>query len=116
MPFDHNDRYHWLLADITTMELPEGRYDDISRRSPPSPPWARRWRPVASWWSSGATGNTPRADYAVVLLAAPVRPAVMTLRQVRREAAALLPGCFVRRLLFWRYLMVFRGGERRSAP
>jgi hypothetical protein len=32
----------------------------------------------------------------------------MTLGQVREEAARLLPGCTVRRLLFWRYLLVFR--------
>ena len=38
----------------------------------------------------------------------PIRPAAMTLREVRQEAARLLPGCTVRRLLFWRYLLVFR--------
>jgi SAM-dependent methyltransferase len=38
----------------------------------------------------------------------PIAPAAMTLRQVREEAARLLPGCTVRRLLFWRYLLVFR--------
>jgi hypothetical protein len=27
---------------------------------------------------------------------------------IRREAAVLLPGARVRRLLFWRYLLVFR--------
>lgn len=32
----------------------------------------------------------------------------MTLRRVREEASRLLPGCTVRRLLFWRYLLVFR--------
>ncbi|MFF4185185.1 class I SAM-dependent methyltransferase [Streptomyces sp. NPDC001691] len=43
---------------------------------------------------------------------APVRQPVIPLSEVRREAAALLPGCSVRRLLFWRYLLVFRNGER----
>jgi hypothetical protein len=38
----------------------------------------------------------------------PIRPAAMPLGQVREEAARLLPGCTVRRLLFWRYLLVFR--------
>jgi SAM-dependent methyltransferase len=38
----------------------------------------------------------------------PIAPAAMTLGQVREEAARLLPGCTVRRLLFWRYLLVFR--------
>ena len=47
----------------------------------------------------GGTGDLPRA---------PVRPAVMTLGQVRDAAAALLPGCGIRRLLLWRYLLVFR--------
>jgi len=42
----------------------------------------------------------------------PVRTASMTLGQARQEAAALLPGCAVRRLLFWRYLLVFRNGDR----
>jgi hypothetical protein len=32
----------------------------------------------------------------------------MSLRQVRVQAARLLPGGTVRRLLFWRYLLVFR--------
>ncbi|MYS35721.1 methyltransferase family protein [Streptomyces sp. KhCrAH-43] len=39
---------------------------------------------------------------------APVRQPSIPLAQVRREAAALLPGCGIRRLLFWRYLLVFR--------
>jgi SAM-dependent methyltransferase len=47
----------------------------------------------------GGTEDPPRA---------PARPAAMTLGQVREAAAALLPGCAVRRLLLWRYLLVFR--------
>jgi hypothetical protein len=47
-------------------------------------------------------GDLPRA---------PVTPALMTLGQVRAEAAALLPGCTVRRLLLWRYLLVFHRRE-----
>ncbi|WP_369174908.1 hypothetical protein AB5J49_46540 [Streptomyces sp. R28] len=35
------------------------------------------------------------------------QPAVPLL-QIRREAAVLLPGCSIRRLLFWHYLLVFR--------
>jgi len=42
------------------------------------------------------------ADYAVVLAATPVNAAA------RLTVAALLPGCVVRRRLFWRYLLVFR--------
>ncbi|MGA4876586.1 hypothetical protein [Streptomyces lydicamycinicus] len=32
----------------------------------------------------------------------------MPLPRIRRAAAVLLPGCRIRRLLFWRYLLVFR--------
>jgi len=39
---------------------------------------------------------------------APVKQPTMPLHEIRREAAVLLPGCRVRRLLFWRYLLVFR--------
>ncbi|MEE1751951.1 class I SAM-dependent methyltransferase [Streptomyces sp. SP18CS02] len=39
---------------------------------------------------------------------APVRQPTLPLPQIRQEAAALLPGCSIRRLLFWRYLLVFR--------
>lgn len=39
---------------------------------------------------------------------APVRRPTIPLAEIRREAAALLPGCNIRRLLFWRYLLVFR--------
>ncbi|GAA1383419.1 class I SAM-dependent methyltransferase [Kitasatospora putterlickiae] len=42
---------------------------------------------------------------------APVTPPTMSLDEIRREAAALLPGSSIRRLLFWRYLLVFRSGE-----
>jgi SAM-dependent methyltransferase len=38
---------------------------------------------------------------------APVRNPAMTLTEVVRAAAGLLPGCTVRRLLFWRYLLVY---------
>ncbi|WP_432141167.1 class I SAM-dependent methyltransferase [Streptomyces sp. bgisy084] len=37
----------------------------------------------------------------------PVAPPGMPLPRIRREAATLLPGCRIRRLLFWRYLLVF---------
>ncbi|MEU8781712.1 class I SAM-dependent methyltransferase [Streptomyces sp. NPDC048637] len=48
---------------------------------------------------------------------APVKPPVaqprMPLPRIGQEAAALLPGCRIRRLLFWRYLLVFR---KEAAP
>jgi 2-polyprenyl-3-methyl-5-hydroxy-6-metoxy-1,4-benzoquinol methylase len=40
--------------------------------------------------------------------AMPVLDPTLTTREVRREAAALLPALRVRRLLFWRYLLVWR--------
>jgi SAM-dependent methyltransferase len=40
--------------------------------------------------------------------AIPVRQPSMSLARIRLEAATLLPGSRIRRLLFWRYLLVFR--------
>jgi hypothetical protein len=37
-----------------------------------------------------------------------VRDPALTVREVRRRAAAVLPGARVRRLLFWRYLLVWQ--------
>ena len=45
-------------------------------------------------------------------VSAPVRQPELPLPQIRREAAVLLPGCRIRRLLFWRYLLVFRNSPR----
>jgi SAM-dependent methyltransferase len=132
----------YLLADVTTMELPAGRYDYISCLA------SIHHVPVGTLASLrealapggvlvvlGCYRQRTAADYAVALAAAPVnaaarvavaplerarrggtgdlprapvRPAVMTLGQVRDAAAALLPGCGIRRLLLWRYLLVFR--------
>lgn len=39
---------------------------------------------------------------------APVKPPEMSLEEIRREARVLLPGATIRRLLFWRYLLVYR--------
>ncbi len=38
----------------------------------------------------------------------PVREPELTVREVRRRATGVLPGVRVRRLLFWRYLLVWR--------
>jgi hypothetical protein len=61
---------------------------------------------VAAW----ETAKTTRTGHARAQqpVRAPVRPAQMTLGQIRKEAAALLPGCVVRRRLFRRYVLVFR--------
>ena len=37
----------------------------------------------------------------------PMMDAAETLPQLRAEAAVLLPGATIRRLLFWRYLLVY---------
>lgn len=41
---------------------------------------------------------------------APVHPPGTPLPQIRAEAAQLLPGSRIRRLLFWRYLLAHREG------
>lgn len=45
---------------------------------------------------------------------APVRDPSMTFNEVRRRAHQVLPGSSYRRLLFWRYLLVFRRPDRGS--
>jgi 2-polyprenyl-3-methyl-5-hydroxy-6-metoxy-1,4-benzoquinol methylase len=45
------------------------------------------------------------------LAKAPVKQPTMPLLQIRREAAVLLPGFSLRRLLFWRYLLVFHNSS-----
>jgi SAM-dependent methyltransferase len=137
-------RVRYLLADVTRVALPAGRYDYIScLASIHHMPFAT----VAALREALAPGGVlvilgcyrqrTAADYAVVLAAAPVnaaarlavaalerargrtgglppapvRPALMPLGQIKEEAAALLPGCVIRRRLFWRYLLVFRGPQ-----
>ena len=134
-------RVRYLLADVTRMRLPAGRYDVIScLASLHHLPFAT----VAALRQALAPGGVlvvlgcyrqrTATDYAVALAAAPlnlaarlavaaaerargrapgpprppIRPAAMPLGQVREQAARLLPGCTVRRLLFCRYLLVFR--------
>ncbi|MFG2721692.1 class I SAM-dependent methyltransferase [Streptomyces sp. NPDC048416] len=43
-----------------------------------------------------------------VQMRAPVSRPTVPLPRIRQEAAVLLPGSRIRRLLFWRYLLVFR--------
>ncbi|GHE60188.1 class I SAM-dependent methyltransferase [Streptomyces capitiformicae] len=50
----------------------------------------------------------PAASAGTERTKAPVMPPTMSLHEIRRGAAVLLPGCGIRRLLFWRYLLVFR--------
>lgn len=44
---------------------------------------------------------------------APVAPPSMSLTEIRRRAATDLPRSRIRRLLFWRYVLVFRNAEGR---
>lgn len=50
-----------------------------------------------------STGERPAA------LSAPARPATMSLPQIRRCAEQYLPGARIRRHLFWRYSLIYRG-------
>ncbi|MBL1065961.1 bifunctional 2-polyprenyl-6-hydroxyphenol methylase/3-demethylubiquinol 3-O-methyltransferase UbiG [Streptomyces sp. 7-21] len=69
-------------------------------------------------WSLAAVPANTAARVAVSAadrvrgVAAPPRPPVaepgMTLAEIRAESARLLPGSRLRRLLFWRYLLVYR--------
>jgi hypothetical protein len=53
---------------------------------------------------TGADLFRPEATHAAM----PVAEPDLTVRQVRAEATRLLPGVRVRRLLFWRYLLLWR--------
>lgn len=46
-----------------------------------------------------------------VSMTAVTRPPEMTFAEIRREAVRLLPGARLRRRLFWRYTLVWRGEE-----
>ncbi|WP_049576449.1 class I SAM-dependent methyltransferase [Streptomyces sp. SBT349] len=66
---------------------------------------------VAAGERARGTRHAPRAT-------PPVKEPGMTLADIRREADGLLPGHTLRRLLFWRYLLVFRqvaGAARRGS-
>jgi hypothetical protein len=49
----------------------------------------------------------PLFAHAPDVAAMPMRDPELTTRQVRTAAAAVLPGVRVRRLVFWRYLLVW---------
>ena len=68
---------------------------------------AHRWLGVAFTALRRLTGADlfrPEATRAAM----PVAEPGLTVREVRAEATRLLPGARVRRLLFWRYLLVWR--------
>jgi 2-polyprenyl-3-methyl-5-hydroxy-6-metoxy-1,4-benzoquinol methylase len=121
-------------ADIVSAELPRGRYDFVSCLASIHHVPFETVRLLRGSLAPGGVlailgcyrESTP-ADYAVSLCAAPVNAvarllsksgakdaemvvakAMMTLPEIRAEAATLLPGALIRRLLFWRYLLVYR--------
>ncbi|WP_331767164.1 class I SAM-dependent methyltransferase [Embleya sp. NBC_00896] len=57
-----------------------------------------------------AAGETARGTRTAhhTAVKAPVAPPTMPLNDIRHQATTLLPGSTVRRLLFWRYLLVYR--------
>ncbi|MEV4221583.1 class I SAM-dependent methyltransferase [Nonomuraea sp. NPDC049725] len=123
-------------GDITAMELPGGRYDFVSCLASlhhvPFGTVSRLREALApggvlavlgcyreSTWSDRLVSGAAVPANAAIRLAlagraahspvrAPVRPPAMTLPEIRERAAELLPGARIRRLLFWRYLLVFR--------
>lgn len=129
------DRIRFVHGDVTAMDLPSGQYDYISCLASlhhmPFDTVARLRNALAPGGVLVVLGcyaeSTP-ADYLTSLAAIPVNAVMrlalsrrstavheapvmnpsMTLPEIRNEAAALLPGARIRRLLFWRYLLVFR--------
>lgn len=129
------DGVRFLHADVTSMELPEGHYDFISCLASlhhmPFETVARLRSALAPGGVLAVLGcyrESTWADYLTSLAAipvnagvrlalagrpgpkvqAPVKGAEMTLPEIKEAAAALLPGVRIRRLLFWRYLLVHR--------
>jgi SAM-dependent methyltransferase len=76
---------------------------------------AGRTGPAEATGLAEATGPGEVTGPTAIRMKAPVRQPTMPLDQIRREAAVLLPGCGIRRLLFWRYLLVFREGASAKA-
>ncbi|WP_049570441.1 class I SAM-dependent methyltransferase [Nonomuraea sp. SBT364] len=123
-------------GDITTMDLARDRYDFVSCLASlhhvPFGTVGRLREALApggvlavlgcyreSTWSDHVISTAAVPVNAAVRLAlagraasspvrAPVSPPSMTLADVREQAATLLPGARIRRLLFWRYLLLFR--------
>ncbi|MCC5033364.1 methyltransferase domain-containing protein [Streptomyces sp. WAC 00631] len=58
-----------------------------------------------------AGGSGAHGPERVRSVRAPVRQPAMSLAEIRRETSELLPGATLRRLLFWRYLLVFRKSD-----
>ncbi|WP_404198974.1 class I SAM-dependent methyltransferase [Streptomyces tauricus] len=125
-------------ADVTSTRLPRRHYDAITcLASLHHMPFATvtRFREALApggmllvlgcyaghtWWDLAAVPANAVARAGVSLaervggapgprpLRPPARPPRMTLDDVRRASARLLPGSEVRQLLFWRYLLAYR--------
>ncbi|MCP2169992.1 class I SAM-dependent methyltransferase [Goodfellowiella coeruleoviolacea] len=67
---------------------------------------------VAAWERTGAVLGRPTVLHD--RMSAPATAPAMTLREIRAQAVDLLPGATVRRLLFWRYLLVYRRTDTTS--
>jgi 2-polyprenyl-3-methyl-5-hydroxy-6-metoxy-1,4-benzoquinol methylase len=120
-------------ADVTTVDLPDRRYDFIScLASIHHVPFDTVTRLCAALRTGGVLAilgcyrESFPADLPVSLVAvganaiariahlgrgermsAPAMNPISTLPEIRADATRLLPGRTVRRLLFWRYLLVF---------
>lgn len=69
---------------------------------------------LAAWTRMPAPGRDRRQSVQVPPMRAPSAPtqvARMSLAEIRAEAANALPGYRLRRLFFWRYLLVYRAPE-----
>ncbi|MET9566781.1 class I SAM-dependent methyltransferase [Streptomyces tauricus] len=124
-------------ADVTSTRLPRRHYDAItclaSLHHMPFTTVTRFREALApggvllvlgcyagrTWWDLAAVPANAVARAGVSLterlggagpqpLRPPARPPQMSLDDVRRESARLLPGAEVRQLLFWRYLLTYR--------
>lgn len=125
----------FVHGDATAMDLPSGHYDYISCLASlhhmPFDTVARlrdALAPGGVLVVLGCYAESTPADYLTSLVAvptnavmrlalsrrgtavheAPVMNPSMTLPEIKTAAAAELPGVRIRRLLFWRYLLVFR--------
>jgi SAM-dependent methyltransferase len=80
-----------------------------AERTPLDRAWSLAAVPVNAVARLGvAVADRFRGVAADGVVGAPVRQPETGLAEIRREAAVLLPGARVRRLLFWRCLIVFR--------
>jgi len=112
VPFDHNDHYHRLVlrqvprdcARALDVGCGTGRF---ARRL------AETGIEVDGMLTAAADSLRPADSLADRLpVRAPVMSPDLSLKRIRWQAGVLLPGCTIRRLLFWRYLLVFRNGEQ----